>query len=522
MSTLPGNGAIGIDEGTTRRTAMFIAVTALTSLVGFAREVALADRFGTGIEADAWGLAGALVAVATDLLLIAGPIGASAIPLLADQRLAQGDAGERRALSALTLSMLGFGSIMTITLGLGAPWFGHVIAPGFDPTRREALEPLLRWVGASLLPISLAGGFAVALAARRRFLGPSLTGLALHVGVLAGLIWLAPSIGVSAVGLGLFVGSLLALAAQSGALARPGLALPPDWAFARRLMTFLPPVALIYAIREGTLVMERIFATTLSTGELSTLYYAGKLEQLPLGLFGISVSVVAYPDLAELAASGRRRELGEAVAGAQRLILLLAVPSAVGLAVLATPIVRLVLEHGAFVAASTAATASVLLIVSVGLVGQSTIPSLVRAFMVERRTRVPGAVLGSVLALNLLLDLALVRFGALGLAAAFAVTMTLGAVGLAVALERRVPFLGAMDLGRLSVVLAVGSALLGVAAWSAHALVDGWLGHLTIVGRAAGTLSGVFAGLLAYAGVLAIARVPELRLLSKPNGHVGQ
>lgn len=500
---------------TGRQTAVVIAITALTSLFGFAREVMVAHRFGTGAAADVWGIAGMLVAISTEFLLLAGPVATAAIPLLAERRLHDKSDLEQRGFSALVLTMLAASAAVGVLFLVAAGPIGHVFAPGFVGERRALLAPVLRWVGASLIPIAVAGALAAGLQSRRRFARPALTGLAVHVGVIGSLVWLVPHMGVQAVAVGVFIGAALGLLLQTPALIDPGVAAAPDWSIVRGLMALAVPVTAIFFVREATLILERIFASTLPTGQLATLYYAGKLEQFPLGLFGISIAVVAYPDLAELGISGRTAELGASVASALRFVLLLAVPSAVGLAALADPIIRLVLEHGAFGAASGAATLPVLVAFSVGLVGQSAIPVVLRGYFAMKKMVEPGIVLGVVLALNLVLDAVLLRFAALGLGIAFAVTMTLGALGLAIFFGRRVPFVRDLDLGRLAVTLAVGSAALwGAARWCAGS-IDAIVGHATLWARAAVALGGVGGGVAAYALLLAFARVPELGELYK-------
>lgn len=502
-------------ERTAHQTEVVMAITAVTSLVGFAREVAFADRFGTGASADAWGSAAVILAVVIDLLLFAGPLSTVVVPALAERRLLGEAASERRALSALLIAAGTAGMLAALVMVLGAGTFAGMLAPGFSGERRRLLTALLAYIGAAVAPMALAGVLAAAQSSRHRFATPAFMGLALHIPILLSLVWLVPASGIMAVGAAVVVGALLQLVLQAPALRTPGLSMPPDWTAVSGAARWLVPVLAVSALRESTLVLERVFASTLPTGELAILYFAGKLEQFPLGLFATTVAVVAYPAFTELAVGGRHGALGEAVARSMRMVLLLAVPSAIGLAVLAQPIVRLLFGHGAFGPASVETTAVVLFPMSFGLVGQSLIPCLLRGFFSLKEMRVPRRVLTAVTILNLGLDAVLVRLGAIGLATAFAITMTSAMIGLGLALARRVQFSRRLELGRLAVRLAGAGTALGLAAWAAHASLDVLLGHSTTLTRGVATFGAIAIGVGVYAAALRVGGVEELDELAE-------
>jgi putative peptidoglycan lipid II flippase len=495
---------------TAEQTMLVMVITAVTSIVGFAREAAFADRLGASGAADAWATAAMVLAVTTEFLVMAGPVSTLIIPMLAERRIRQGRDAERRAFLAFVLVAAAAGLLLSAVVVSAANPLSLILAPGFDAARHATLETLLRFVGAALFPIAMAGALGAGLAAARKFAGPSLYALAMHIAVLASLLFLFPRIGPVAVGWGVLVGSILMASLQIGALDDPGLAGPPDFAAVRQAALMALPVAGVFAMREGTLFLERLFASALPEGVLSTLYYASKLEQLPLGLFAVTVAVVAFPDMAELGIAGRLDEMAQALGRGLRIVFLLSVPSALGLAVLAKPIVRLLFEHGRFDSADTAAVARVLTIISIGLIGQSAIPSLIRGYFSLRKPHEPLRILGVVLAVNALLDWALLSFGATGLATAFSITMTLNALGLALLLARRIPLRGALGVSRLVPVVALAALALSGAAWGVHAGLDALVGHATLGARALATLSAVTAGALVYVIVVWIARVPEV------------
>lgn len=494
---------------TAEQTVLVMVITAITSVVGFAREAAFADRLGAGAAADSWATAAMVLAVTTEFLVMAGPVSTLIIPMLAERRLQEGRDAERRAFLAFVVVAAVAGvALSTIVISAASP-LSVILAPGFDAARRAMLETLLRFVGAALFPIAIAGALGAGLAAARKFAGPSLYALAMHIAVLSSLLFLFPRIGPVAVGWGVLVGSILMASLQIGALDDPGLAGPPDFAAVRRTALVALPIAGVFAMREGTLFLERLFASALPAGALSTLYYASKLEQLPLGLFAVTVAVVAFPDMAELGVAGRLEEMAQALGRGLRIVFLLSVPSALGLAVLAEPIVRLLFEHGRFSSADTVATARILAIISIGLIGQCAIPSLIRGYFSLRRPHEPLRILGVVLAVNALLDWALLSWGAAGLAVAFSVTMMLNAAGLGLLLARRIPLGRALGASRLVPIVSLAALALSGTAWGVHAGLDALVGHATLGARALATFSAVGVGALVYVAIVWVARVPE-------------
>lgn len=484
-------------------------IIGVTSLAGFVREILLARQFGTGAAADTWAVAAAVFGILTELFMLGGPIAAAAVPILTDRRVASAPDGERRAFAA----MVAGSAITLVAVGAAAvPGAGIVataFAPGFSGARRALLVMLLVYVGLAILPLGLSGVLASGSISRSRFTAPALHGLAIHVAVIASLLVLAPRIGPTALGIGLLAGALAQLALQLQALRTPGVRLPPDWSVLPEVLALAAPAAAIFLLGEGTLILSRVFASTLATGQASALYYSAKLEQLPLGIFGSAVALVAFPMFAELAAREEPAALGSAIAKSMRVVVLLSVPSAAGLTILATPIVRLLFERGAFGPASTAMTSAVLVVYAAGLVGQAALPSLLRAYFALKEMRTPALVLATVLLVNVVLDVALLRFGAVGLGAAFSATMTLGAVALAVRLDRRVRFWPEMRMAGLLALVSGATLALCAAAVLAHGAVDSLVGHASLAARAAGALSAILAGTGAYALVVRAARVPE-------------
>jgi putative peptidoglycan lipid II flippase len=209
---------------------------------------------------------------------------------------------------------------------------------------------------------------------------------------------------------------------------------------------------------------------------VSALNYAFRLMYLPIGIFGVSIATAVVPTLSRHAAKNDAGGMRDTVSSGLRMMLMLNVPATVGLVVLATPIVSLIFEHGAFTPAHTAATAAALAFYAPGLVGYSAVKIAVPSFYALRDSRTPVIVSAATVFLNIVLNVTLVRvIGFTGLALGTAVSAIFNATTLLWLLRSR---LGGLDEGRVAASLArIGAAsiLMGAAAWATDAAIAAWL-----------------------------------------------
>jgi putative peptidoglycan lipid II flippase len=208
-------------------------------------------------------------------------------------------------------------------------------------------------------------------------------------------------------------------------------------------------------------------ATTEPQGAVSWLNYAFRLMYLPIGLFGVSIATAAIPDIARHAAASDRPAMRGTVAQALRLMLMLNVPATAALIVLAHPIVELLLERGRFTPQDTAATAAALIFYAPGLVGYSAVKIISPTFysLGDSRTPVVASVLS--VALNLAVNLALVRaLGHRGLALGTALAAMFNAAVLLWLLGRRIDGLDGRRTAFAFLKILVASAVMAAGAWA--------------------------------------------------------
>jgi putative peptidoglycan lipid II flippase len=273
------------------------------------------------------------------------------------------------------------------------------------------------------------------------------------------------------------------------------------------------PATVGLAATQLNLMVTTVVASLLAQGSVSWLWYAYRLMQLPIGVFGVALATVSLPALARAAVAGDTPGLKRTFNATLRLVFLLTIPAALWLAVASTPLVALLYEHGRFTANDTDRTAIALVMYCIGLPAFAAVGVVSRAFYAMGDTRTPVRVSFASVALNLLLTLALMRpLGHAGLALATAVTSLFSLLQLLFYLRRRI---GPIDFrATLGTLLRIGaaSALAALVTWAAlRAAGTSWHGHFAREAVAVG-LSLLLMAVLTFAALRAL-RIEELATL---------
>jgi putative peptidoglycan lipid II flippase len=481
--------------------ATFLAVVGVTligHLLALAFEIVAAARFGTGADADA--LAFALVLVVMLTAEAGGWVSTLVVPLYVEARAASAAAAAaflRRVLAAVLTG----GGVAALGLALGAPMLVGLLAPALG----EGGVAVLRAFAPLLLVVPLGGVFAAALHAHGRFVAASFRQLAWYGGGLAGVLLLASPLGAVSVPLGMVAGTAvfaLALAAATRALTRGADARAGGPALAR-LAASLLPLVLLSAAAAANVAVERALAARLPAGSLAALTYAYRLLHFPLMLFVVNATAMLLPALAGHAARGEDAAVAALGRRALRVAIVFAVPLAALAMALAEPLTRVLLERGAFTAASTEATATAIAWYAPGVVATALVQVLFRAYQALHALWPLAVTAGATILVNLAMMPALTAvLGFRGLALAASLAGFVGVVLMLLGLRTRAPELArALATRSTTAVLAAGGAA-GGAAW----LVGGMMGA-----QGAALLGGVVAGCFVYAGALAVLAPAEAR-----------
>jgi putative peptidoglycan lipid II flippase len=478
-----------------RRTfAAVVGVTLAGHIGTVAYEVAVAGRFGTGVAADALALSLTLaVAVANEIVTW---ISTLFIPHYLEAKEKESSAAAVGFFRSALLGLLVGTGGLALLLILAAPSLVALLAPQLAAGRSAA--GLLRLFGALLILLPLSTLLAGALQAHERFVVASTRQLCWYGMALLAVIVASSRLGPAAVPIGMALGLLLFCGFLWGRI-RVTLDLPPTGAQGgprlRRLAVSLLPLAVASAANYLNVTVERGIAGRLPQGSLAGLTYASRLLNFPVNLFILNATAILFPTLASLAARDETSALEARLERALRLTFAFTIPLAGLAVVLAEPVIRVLLERGAFTAESTRLTAAALQWYAPGLIGIAGAQVLVRAYQALHEIGRMVWTGIAVVALNLALMPTLTAlFGFRGLPAAISASSLALFVVMLAAIR---PRLAGLSLGA---VLGSGSRILVAAG---VATLCGWLGRAAGGGAALGeVVAGALAGLSAYAVVL--------------------
>src|SRR5436309_5178212 len=204
------------------------------------------------------------------------------------------------------------------------------------------------------------------------------------------------------------IGGLLQLAVQLPSLRRVGFRFHPDFKWrdpgVRTILGMMGPAMIAASAVQVNVAVNSIFASGLGDGRIAWLNIAFRLMQLPLGIFGVAVATVTLPLVSRSAAVGNTSEFRSALAHSVRLVLLLTIPAAIGLIILAEPIIQLIYQHGRFTHEATIQTAAALRCYAIGLAGYSADKVLAPAFYALDKRHLPMFVSLTSIAVNFSLN----------------------------------------------------------------------------------------------------------------------
>jgi putative peptidoglycan lipid II flippase len=355
-------------QGLLRTTLLVAGITSVGTLLGFVRDLILARFFGASAETDAFLVAWTIPETATPLLM-EGAMLLLLVPLFARELEEKGSLRDivSRSLVPITTILL----LLTMTIAVAAPWLVAALAPGL--ALPELATRSVRTTSVTILFLGLCGYVMAALRARHLFNITATVYMAYNIGIVGTVLVLHERLGVYSAALGVTLGSALMLLVQLPSylrhIGRPALRLRPDRVLLASLMAFVP-MSLYTLGRQAQVYVERYLGSSLDPGAISHLNYAAKVGQVPMVLASM-VAVVAFPGLARTAVTGRLEDLRSMVHRYVRVITVLILPAMAFLIVTASQVVGVLFERGAFGPGDTAATASILRVYALGLLGQT-------------------------------------------------------------------------------------------------------------------------------------------------------
>ena len=372
------------------------SLTMVSRVLGYVRDFFIARVFGAGLLTDAFFVAFKIPNLLRRLFA-EGAFSQAFVPILAEYKNKSALAETRTLIDAIS-TVLFLALVVAAALGVAlAPLIVYLTAPGFaaEPEKFAVTVQLLRITFPYIVFISLVALSAGILNTWNRFAVPAITPALLNVAFIVGAAFFAgyfdPPILVLA--WAVFAGGVLQLLFQIPFLMK--MKLLPRWRLdlshpgVRRVLFLMAPAAFGVSVSQISLVLNQIFASFLPTGSVSWLYYADRLMELPAGVLGVAVGTILLPSLSKYHASANPAEYSRLLDWGLRITVLLAVPAAAALAVLALPLIAMLFQYGRFGVDDAWMTRQALVAYSFGLVGMILVKILAPGFYARQNVRTP-------------------------------------------------------------------------------------------------------------------------------------
>lgn len=396
------------------RSAAFVLVTMVlvSRLLGLVRDRMLAARFAP----DDLGIYFAAFRIPNFLfeLLVMGALTSAFIPvftkyLTQDKR----DDAWETASTLINLSIIVL-FLISIPLFLWAPQLSRFLAPGFSPAQIEQMATFTRFmIIFQVAPLLVGNFFTGILQSYQLFLIPALAPVVYNLGIIAAIIFLSPTLGLFAPVVGVGIGAVFFLLIQAPVLIKVGFRHQPVLSFrhrgVREVGKLMLPRTVGLAASQIDTTVDLILASLLGARMVTIFNFAQHLQQLPVGLFGVTVAQAALPTLSVSSAKEDREEFKKVVISSLHQILFFVLPASVLFAVLRIPVVRLVFGASRFDWQATVLTGMTLSMFSLSLFAQAIVQVLARGFYALYDSATPVAVGVVAIIVNTLLSIIFVQ-----------------------------------------------------------------------------------------------------------------
>ena len=371
-------------------------MTTISRILGFIRDSIIARIFGVGVETDAF-----FVAFKIPNLLrrisAEGAFTQAFVPILAEYKTKKSKI-EVSYLINKVATLLGIFLVLITLVGVfGAPWLIYLSAPGFisDPEKFNLTVDLLQITFPYIFFISLVSMAGGILNTYGKFVVPAFTPVWLNISFIIATLYFSDLFEepVKALAWAVFFGGVLQLffqipfLKQIGCLPKINLDLKDKGVW--RILKLMGPSIFGVSIMQISLLINTIFASFLASGSVSWLYYADRLMEFPAGVLGVALSTILLPNLSKSFSSKNTTDYSNLINWGLRLGLLLAVPAAIALAILAIPLISTLFHYGAFTVKDILMTQYALIAYSIGLVGLILIKILAPAFYAQQNVKTP-------------------------------------------------------------------------------------------------------------------------------------
>ncbi|MDB6096327.1 MAG: integral rane protein MviN [Francisellaceae bacterium] len=440
-----------------KSTSIFGAMTLISRLLGYVRDMVIARYFGATSDLDAFIMAFKIPNFMRRLFA-EGAFSQAFVPILSEYKTTQPEQEIKLFINRVAgnLFIILFG--VTLLGIICSPFFIYIFAPGFKEmgTRFELASFMLRITWPYLLLISLTAFCGGILNTYGKFAGPSFTPVFLNLSMIACSVWLAPTLEepVVALAIGVTIGGVIQLLFQIPFLKKidklpypviywqdPGV---------RRILYLMLPALLGVSVNQLNLLIDSSFASYLKVGSVSWLYYSDRLMEFPLGIFGVGIATVILPALARAHTKQNHQDFSRLINWGLKLIFLIGVPSSIGLAMLAKPLLICLFYSGKFNQNDVTMSSQSLMAYSLGILGFMLVKVLASSFYAKQDIKTPVKIAIKIVVIHIFLNFILMKLLAhSGLALATSLAASLNALFLFINLKKKGIFVPIKGWGKL-------------------------------------------------------------------------
>ncbi len=488
-------------------------MTMLSRVLGLIRDVVFARFIGAEAGADAFFVAFKIPNFLRRLFA-EGAFAQAFVPVLSEYR-TQGSMAAVRGLIDRVAGCLGVTLIFITAIAvLGAPVLTMVFAPGFvdDPVRFPLAADMIRITFPYLLLISMTGLAGAILNSYDRFVIPAATPVLLNVVLISSALLAAPYFDppVMALAWGVLAAGVVQLLFQLPFLWRLGLMPAPkvDWRDdgVKRVLALMAPAIFGVSVSQINLLLDTVLASFLPTGSVSWLYYSDRLAELPLGVFAIAIATVILPGLSRQHASDDPERFSATLDWAVTMVMIVALPAAIALILLAEPILMTLFQYGKTTASDVAMSSLSLRAYALGLLAFMLIKVLAPGFYARQDMKTPVKIGVIAMVSNMVLNVLFVaplyfiwNIGHVGLALATSASAFINAGLLWRGLRRAGIYRAKAGWGRKLLAMFVANGAMAAALVVGLGAIDGWqewlwwqrAGHLAVLCVAGALVYGV-------------------------------
>ncbi len=388
-------------------------MTGISRVFGLIRDIVIARLFGAGPEVDAF-IVAFRIPNFLRRLFAEGGFSQAFVPVLAEYK-EQRDEAAVKDLVDQTSATLGLVLLLVTLSGiLAAPLLIMVFAWGFDEAKHVMASDMLKITFPYILFISLTAFAGSILNTYKQFAVPAFTPALLNLSLIACAIWLAPkmNIPITALAWGVLIAGVAQLLFQFPFLIRlklfPRPGFKKDKVGVNRILRLMMPTLFAVSIVQINLLVDTIFASFLADGSISWLYYSDRMVEFPLGVFGIALATVLLPNLSSEHAKNATDKFSSMLDWALRWVFMIGIPAAVGLAVLAVPVLTTLFQYDEFTPYATIMSGRSLLAYSLGLPAFILIKVFASGFFSRQDTKTPVKIAVCAMLANIVLNLLLI------------------------------------------------------------------------------------------------------------------